>query len=115
MLSPLQPKQTAYVQLKSALSLRSSSYGRTMSTVNLVDKVIPGTASRLSRWMFTNNHFPWVPVNLELIAFGSGAAVFKLVRNGDAKVLRIYRKSLGKSMFGLREIAEYYKKNYETV
>ena len=86
-----------------------------MSTVNLVDKVIPGIAGRLSRWIFTNNHLPWVSVNLELIAFGSGSAVFKLGRNGDAKVLRIYRKSLGKSMLGLWEIAEYYRKNYETV
>jgi len=115
LLSPLQPKQSTFIQLKSALSLKSSSHGRTMSTVNLVDKVIPGIASRLSHWMFRNNHFPWAPVDIELIAFGSGAAVFKLDWKGDAKVLRIYRKSLGKSTFGLREIAEYYKNNYETV
>jgi hypothetical protein len=86
-----------------------------MSTVNLVDKVIPGIASKLSRWMFRNNRFPWEPVNIELIAFGSGAAVFRLGWKGVPKVLRIYRKSLGNSAAGLLEMAEYYKKNYDTV
>lgn len=86
-----------------------------MSTVNLVDRIIPGIARRLSFWMFKNNHFPWEPVNIQLIAFGSGAAVFKLDWKSGAKVLRIYRKSLGMSTSGLLGMAEYYKKNYETV
>jgi hypothetical protein len=50
-----------------------------------------------------------------LIAFGSGAAVFKLSWKDGDKVLRIYRRSLGKSRQGLLEIAEYYKQNYELV
>lgn len=86
-----------------------------MSTVNLVDRIIPGIASRISRWMLRNSHFPWEPGNILLIAFGSGAAVFKLNWQSGAKALRIYRKSLGKSASGLLGTAEYYKKNYETV
>ncbi len=86
-----------------------------MSTVNLVDRIIPGTASRISRWMIRNSHFPWEQGNIQLIAFGSGAAVFKSNWNNEAKVLRIYRRSLGKLPSGLLGIAEYYKKNYETV
>lgn len=115
MISSLQPKQSAFVQLKAALSYSSPSYARTMSTVNLVDRIIPGIASRISRWMLRNSHFPWVPVNIQLIAFGSGAAVFNLNWQSGAKALRIYRKSLGKSASGLLGTAEYYKKNYETV
>jgi len=115
MLSPLQPEQSAFAQLKAVLSFKSSTYGRTMSTVNLVDKFIPGIAGRLSRWMFRKNRFPWAPIDIELIAFGSGAAVSKVGWKSGAKVLRIYRKSLGKSVCGLLEIAEYYKKNYDTV
>jgi hypothetical protein len=65
--------------------------------------------------MFRNNRFPWVPVNIQLIAFGTGAAVFKLEWKSGTKVLRLYRKSLGKSPSGLLGMAEYYKKNYETV
>jgi hypothetical protein len=86
-----------------------------MSTVNLVNRVIPGIASRISDWMFRNNRFPWEPGNIQLIAFGTGAAVFKLDWKSGAKVLRLYRKSLGNPAAGLLGVAEYYKKNYETV
>ena len=115
MISSLQPKQSAFNQVKAALSSRSPGYARTISTVNLVDRIIPGIASRISRWMLRNSHFPWEPGNIQLIAFGSGAAVFKLNWKNEAKVLRIYRRSLGKSSSGLLGTAEYYKKNYETV
>jgi hypothetical protein len=114
LLSPLQPKQSALVQLKSALSYKSPSFARTMSTVNLVNRILPGIDSKLSSWMFKNNRFPWAPGNPQLIAFGTGAAVFRIDWKSGAKVLRLYRKSLGKSASGLLEIAEYYKKNYET-
>jgi hypothetical protein len=114
MISPLQPKQSAFVQLRSALSYRSPSFARTMSTVNLVDRIIPGIASRLAYWMFKNSLFPWEPGNIHLIAFGTGAAVFRLDWKSGTKALRLYRKSLGKSASGLLGIAEYYKKNYET-
>jgi hypothetical protein len=114
-LSPLQPQQTGVVQLKSALSRKIFSHGWTMSAVNLVDKVFPGIVSKLSRWMFRNNRFPWAPIDLQLIAFGAAAAVFKLGWKSGPKVLRFYRKSLGKSASGMLEMAEYYKKNYEIV
>lgn len=86
-----------------------------MSAVKLVDRIIPGIASRLSYWMFRNNRFPWESGNIQLIAFGSGAAVFKLNWKSGVKALRMYRKSIGKSASGLLRTAEYYKKNYETV
>lgn len=71
------------------------------SLVNLSISVIPWIASGLSRWMYRNNRVPWAPGDIGLIAFGSGAAVFKLGWKGGAKVLRICRKSLGKSSAGL--------------
>jgi hypothetical protein len=83
--------------------------------MHVINRVIPGIARQLSDWMFRNHRFPWEPGNLQLIAFGSGAAVFKMNWNSGAKVLRLYRRSLGKSTSGLLRTAEYYKKNYETV
>jgi hypothetical protein len=115
LLSPLQPRQPILTQLRSALSRSESTYERTFSTVNLVDRLLPGVAERLSRWMYRNNRFPWAPVDIELIAFGSGAAVFKLTWPQGVNVLRIYRRSLGRPPAGLLETAAYYKKNYETV
>ena len=84
-----------------------------MSTVSFVDKMIPGSASSLSHWMCRKNYFPWVQVDMQLIAFGSAAAVFQLNWNKSVKVLRIYRKSLGKSPAGLLETAQYYENNYK--
>ena len=112
LLTPLSPKQSIVVQSRSAPKpLRA----RVRSIANLVHSVIPWVARGLSRWMYRNNRFPWAPIEGELIASGSGAAVFKLNwKNGD-RVLRIYRKSLGKSTFGLLEMAAHYKMNYETV
>ena len=46
--------------------------------VKFVDCLTPGIASKLSHWMYKNNRFPWAPVDSELIAFGTGAAVYKL-------------------------------------
>ena len=115
LISPLAPKQSAFDQLRSALSRNTSSYGRTISMVNLVDRVIPGITNRLSRWMFSKNYFPWMSVDMELIAFGTGAAVFRLGWKNDCQVLRLYRKSVGKSPAGLLAIAAYYKKNYDTI
>lgn len=115
LLSPLQPKQSTLVQLQSALSQTESTYDRTFSAVNLIERILPGIVNRVSRWMYRNNRFPWAPVEIELIAFGTGAAVFKLNWSNGVKVLRIYRRSVGKSAAGLLEIADYYKRNYETV
>src|SRR6266545_790845 len=71
LISPLQPKQSVFSELQSTLSGNTSSYGRTISMVNLVDSVIPGIVNGLSRWMFSKNCFPWTPVSMELIAFGT--------------------------------------------
>ncbi len=115
MLLPLQAKQTTLARSESTLYQYKSRYKRTISVVRLVDRVIPRASDRLSRLMYKNNHFPWSAVDIDLAAFGSGSAVFKVNGQGDDKALRIYRRSLGKSLPGVLEIARYYKRNYETV
>lgn len=115
LLAPLRPKQSAFGLLRSALFQKGSYRARALSMINFLDSMMSGIASKLSHWMYRNNRFPWAPVDSELIAFGSGAAVYKLNWKSGDKVLRIYRKSLGEPSFGLFEMAEHYKKNYETV
>ncbi|MEO8356033.1 MAG: hypothetical protein ABI621_08965 [Chloroflexota bacterium] len=115
LLSPLQAKQTTFARSDSTLYPYKSRYKRAISVVSLVDRVIPRASDRLSRLMYKNNRFPWSAVDIDLAAFGSGTAVFKVNGEGDDKALRIYRKSLGKSLRGVLEIARYYKRNYETV
>lgn len=115
LLSPLQPKQSTLIRPQFALFPDNPGYRRAISTIKLVDGAVPGIADRSSRWMYKNNRFPWAQIDVELIAYGSGAAVLRLNWEHGDKVLRIYQKSIGKSACGLLEIAKYYKRNYETV
>lgn len=110
LISPLQRRQSTPAKPRGR-----SSYERTMTAVNFVNRLIPGITNRVSRWMFRNNRFPWAPVDSELIAFGTGAAVIRVKWKDSDTVLRLYRRSLGQSYRELFEIAKYYKKNYEMV
>lgn len=115
LLAPLRSKQSTFALLRSALFQKRSYRERALFLVNIVDSMTFGIVSKLSHWMYRNNRFPWAQVNSELIAFGTGAAVFKINWKSGDKVLRIYRKSLGKPFLGLFEMAGHYKTNYETV
>lgn len=112
LLSSLQPDEASSVGRPSVGNSYRSRYNRAISIVHLVDRVIPGVANRLSRSIYNNSFFPWEPVSSELIARGSGAAVFKLNWGNGAKVLRIYRRSLGHSTDRLLRVAAYYKNRY---
>jgi hypothetical protein len=115
LITPLHPAHSLSDQSQPAVFREESTYARTILVISWIDRVIPGAVNWLSRWMYKNNRFAWKPVDIDLIAFGSGAAVFKLsLKDGD-QVLRIYRRSLGKSRQGLLEIAKYYQQNYELV
>jgi hypothetical protein len=114
LLSSLLPKPSSS-QLKASLFKDRSSYRRTASMVHLVESLVPGFANSSSSWIYRNSRFPWVPVETELIASGAGTAVFKVSWQGAEKVLRIYRRSLGKPRSGLLRVAAYYKNNYETM
>lgn len=115
LLSPLTHKQPITVSTRSNLDPYKSRYKRTSSVIAWLDRAFPGASAKLSRLMYKNNLFPWNPVDNELIASGSGAAVFLVKWKNEEKVLRIYRKSLGKSLRGLLEIARHYKRNYESM
>ncbi len=115
LLAPLHLEQSKSIRSPSALSITPSTYQRTTSIIRLIDSAIPGFAERLSRKVYENNIFPWTPVDTKLIAAGSGTAVFKVSWESGHKVLRIYRKSLGKPLSGLLEITRHYQRNYETV
>lgn len=116
LLSPLQSRQSVSQQLKTIRSPNISNYERMIITANLADRLIPRSVSWIAKWMLKNPRFPWQPVNVALLAFGSGAAVLKLsLRDGRDEVLRMYGRSLGKSRQQLVEVASYYKKNYELI
>src|SRR5688572_10398141 len=94
LLSSLQSNPQSTVPRRLFRPSDSSRYNRAVSIVHMVDRVIPGVSTRLSRRIYVNSRFPWRPVSTELIARGSGAAVFKLNWSNGPNVVRIYRRSL---------------------
>lgn len=112
LLSSLQPSPEPPVPRKLFRRSDHSRYNRAVSIVHMLDRVIPGVSRRLSRSIYGNSRFPWSPVSTELIARGSGAAIFKLNWSHGPKVVRIYRRSLGRSLAGLLKVAGYYQSRY---
>ena len=115
MLSSLRLKQSSVVSSPIPLFRPKTNYGRALSVIRLVNRIVPGIGDKLCSWMYQNNRFPWLSRDIELIASGSGSAVFRLDGEHGDKVLRLQRRSLGKNPAGLVETAKYYKSNYETV
>ena len=115
LLASLRQQSSSPTSLKAILFQKRSGYRRTVSVVQFVDDLIPWFkfTDLSSQWISKNNRFPWVSVETELIASGTGAAVFRVSWRGAEKVLRIYRRSLGKPLGGLLQVAAYYKSNYE--
>lgn len=112
LLSSLQSNPPSTVSRRFLPRYDSSRYSRAVSIVHMVDRVIPGVSTRLSRRIYINSRFPWRQVSTELIARGSGAAIFKLNWSHGPKVVRIYRRSLGRSLDGLLKVAAYYQSRY---
>ena len=117
LLSSLRHTSSSPVPPKTGFLKESSRYRRTASLIQSIDDLIPGVplTDLWIQWIYKNNRFPWVPVETELIASGTGAAVIKVSWQGAEKVLRIYRRSLGKSRSGLLGVIAHYKSNYETL
>lgn len=112
LLSSLQPSPQSPVPRQLFRRSERSRFNRAVSIIHMIDRVIPGVSQRLSRRLYLDSRFPWRPVSTELIARGSGAAVFKLNWSHGPKVVRIYRRSLGRSLDGLLKVAAYYQSRY---
>lgn len=81
----------------------------------LLDRVIPGLARRLSAALYKKHRLPLRGSRLELIGYGTGATVFLLRGGPEKRVLKIYRRSLGRNQRGLLEVANAYRAKYELI
>jgi hypothetical protein len=107
----LRPQQAAIHQLRTIVG-RGPNAARMAAALHLLDRSVPGTASGLSRALLDPSRLP-VPANgADLIAFGSGATVFRLECQGFTLALKVYRRTLGMPLAQQREIlAEYRRKH----
>jgi hypothetical protein len=112
---PLRCRKGPFAYLGSLLSPGSSNYDRVAALVGLIDTLIPGTGRRASEFLFRAGSIPFPGEPLELMASGSGSTVFLLDTGQGRKVVKAYRRTIGRSGDGLRGLATVYKAKYDTV
>jgi hypothetical protein len=81
----------------------------------LVDHVAPGAARAISRRIARSQPLALRVDALELLGFGGGASVFRCDTPAGARVLKIFRRSLGRPLPEQRAVAAHYADRYRTV
>jgi hypothetical protein len=113
--APLRPRQERRDYFQTLFGGASSNYERVAAGMNLVETFFPNFGRRVSAVLSNHNRFPIGDATITLMSFGSGSTVFRLKQPEADWVLKVYRRSLGKSPQGLAQIARHFKSKYETV
>ena len=115
MTAPLRRRRGRSAYLGSILSPGSSHYDRVAALVGLIDTLIPGTERRASDRLFRAGSLPFASARFELMESGSGSTVFLLETGRGRRVLKAYRRTIGRSRDTLLELSTVYRNKYETV
>jgi hypothetical protein len=111
----LRPPTGVAAQLGSLISPCASNYDRVGMLVGLLDRAIPGTQRRLSRALHRPASLPFRVRNVQLLGYGSGATVFLLDGDGWQRVLKVYRRTIGRNGKNLSQLATTYRAKLNTV
>ena len=115
MTASLSARKPRLEYLRSVLSPRSSHYHRVASLVGLIDRLIPGTARWASGRLLESGFVPFAHERIELMDSGSGSTVFLLETRRSRSVMKVYRRTIGRSRDDLLDLAAMYRNKYETV
>jgi hypothetical protein len=99
----------------SVIRPRSSITNRISSMVNLLDYLSPGLATRWGGALVRDRNFPLHGYQARLMAYGSGATVFLLENGQDQKVLKVFRRSLGRPAPDVWEVARQFQVKHDTL
>ena len=113
--SPLRSKKKCRSHIRSIFQLRSSYYDRVASIVNFADSLIPGSARCASNIVQNFDKIPFQKSEVALIGYGAGSTVYLLKCNDSKKILKIYRRSLGKSLPNVKQVSAVYERNHHQV
>jgi hypothetical protein len=80
-----------------------------------LDRVIPGSARRATSLILRPMDLPFPARRVELLSFGSGATVFLATDDAAARVVKVYRRSLGVPRDRLPEVLDRYREQYDQV
>lgn len=110
----LRPRQGVGRLLGTLVSPSSSHFDRTAALRNLLSAAAPGLVARAHRRLLLPGVLPFRGVELELMAYGSGATVFLVHATGRRYVLKVNRRSLGRSRASLAELGRTVRGKYES-
>lgn len=100
--------------LRAALRPRTSNFQRVRSLVGLGHRLTPGLAKRMAARLWNLRYFALAGFDVRLLAYGLGGTVFLLERPGDRRVLKVYRRTLGRpARAALKVAAEFHAKHRE--
>ncbi len=91
------------------------SFDRFAAAVNVVDRLLPGSARALARRLASHAPLALAATKVEAIDFGSGGTVFRVETPRGPQALKVFRHSLGRPLAEQRAVAAYYAGRYRTV
>jgi hypothetical protein len=97
------------------LLLARRSFDRVAAAVNVVDRILPGTAGALARRVADAAPLALAATAIEAVDFGSGGTVFRVETPAGPHALKVFRRSLGRPLAEQRAVAAYYAERYRTV
>lgn len=100
---------------------RASNYERLRSCMRLLSRIAPPAAAGIRRRLWRPERLPFAPgsverpveLPVELMAYGSGATVFLVPCPDARRVLKVYRRTLGRSPRALGRALHEYRRKYE--
>ncbi len=90
-------------------------FDRVAAAVNVVDRILPGTAATLARRLADPAPLALAATAIEVVDFGSGGTVFRVETAVGPHALKVFRRSLGRPLAEQRAVAAYYAERYRTV
>jgi len=112
--APARQRRPGARPLRELLRARRS-FDRVAAAVNVVDRLLPGTASALARRLADSAPLALAATAIEAVDFGSGGTVFRLETPAGPHALKVFRRSLGRPLAEQRAVAAYYADRYRTV
>ena len=109
------PRRREEPHLLRTLLVDGRPFDRVPAALCLLDRVAPGTACALSRRLYGPAPLALAASGIDFLDYGSGGTVFLLRTPVGARVLKVYRRSLGRPLAVQREVAHYYAERYRTV
>jgi hypothetical protein len=94
----------------------SRSYRRAQQIMNALTRLLPRTVAYYRRQLFDPGLLPFAADRVALLSFGSGVTVFLVQaasERQEPRVLKVYRKSLGRRLDGLRTMVQERRATYD--